>query len=149
MNDYEWEDLRIGQKEFFTVLVNNEKMKAFCNMTGDINPLHRDEGFAKQQGYSGVVCYGLLTTSFLSTLAGVYLPGRKSLIQEVNVKLIRPVFEGDELTVSGVIEDLNDTVRQILLKVIISNQNGEKVLRGKMKVGMLSGESNFGDRSIV
>lgn len=138
MNDYTWEQLKVGLTESFNVVVDEKKMESFCGITGDINPLHNDEEFAREKGYPARVCFGMLTASFLSTLAGVYLPGKKSLIQEVKVKFVKPVLLGDSLTITGVVEELNDTVRQMILKVMIVNQKGEKILRGKMKVGMLS-----------
>lgn len=137
MNCYKWEELKVGLTESFEILINDAKMKAFCEMTGDMNPLHSDEEFAKKQGYPLKVGFGMLTASFLSTLAGVYLPGERSLIHAVDIKFVRPVFPGDCLTVTGRVEELNDTVRQIVLKVVIVNQMQEKVLRGKMKVGLL------------
>lgn len=137
MNNYTWEQLKIGLLESFDVTIDKQKMEWFCAITGDINPLHNDEGFAKDKGFPDQVCFGMLTSSFLSTLAGVYLPGERSLIQAVDVKFVRPVFIGDKLTISGCIDELNESVRQIVLKVAIINQQGEKVLRGKMKVGLL------------
>lgn len=137
MNYYTWEQLKIGLTESFDVTIDERKMMSFCEITGDVNPLHNDENFAKEKGYETRVCFGMLTASFLSTLAGVYLPGEKSLIQEVDVKFVRPVLLGDHLTVTGTVQELNDTVRQIVLKVVIINSEGIKVLRGKMKVGLL------------
>lgn len=137
MNYYTWEQLEVGMTESFNVTIDNRSMTSFREITGDVNPLHNDEGFAKAKGYETRVCFGMLTSSFLSTLAGVYLPGEKSLIQAVDVKFVRPVLVGDSLTVTGMVEELNDTVRQIVLKVVVVNQRGEKVLRGKMKVGLL------------
>lgn len=139
MNYYTWEQLNVGLTESFDVMIDEQRMEMFCKITGDVNPLHNDEGFAQRNGYGTRVCFGMLTAAFLSTLAGVYLPGEKSLIQTVDVKFVRPVLLGDCLTVAGTVEELNDTVRQVVLKVIIVNQRGKKVLRGKMKVGLLDG----------
>lgn len=137
MNHYTWEQLKVGLTGSFDVVIDDRRMESFCEITGDVNPLHNDEDFAKEKGYGTRVCFGMLTASFLSTLAGVYIPGENSLIQEVDVKFIRPVLSGDHLTVTGTVQELNDTVRQIVLKVVIVNQRREKVLRGKMKVGLL------------
>ena len=76
----------------------------------------------------------MLTASFLSTLAGVYIPGERSLIQQVETKFANPVYIGDELTVKGEITELIDSVQRLELKVTITNQNGKKVLRGKMQI---------------
>lgn len=137
MNNYTIDDIEIGHKESFNVTITEDMMRAFLNITGDVNPLHNDETFAKEKGYAGKVVYGLLTSSFLSTLAGVYLPGERSLIREVETKLKKPVFVGDELTVSGEVSEINKDFNIFVMKVEIINQNKEKVLRGKMQMGIL------------
>lgn len=137
MNTYTWEQMKIGMSESFEITVDEQAMKSFCVFTGDVNPLHNDTDYAKSKGFPDRVCFGMLTASYLSTLAGVYLPGKESLIQAVDIKFARPVIVGDRLTVSGSIVELNESVHQIVLKVDIVNQHGEKVLRGKMKIGLL------------
>ena len=136
MNEYKYEEIETGHKESFTVTVTEDMMKAFRDMTGDINPLHNDEDYAASHGHSGRVVYGMLTASLLSTLAGVYLPGKRSLIQEVKIKFAKPVYIGDELTVEGVVEEKHDAFSLIVLKVAIRNQNGDKVCRATMRVGV-------------
>lgn len=137
MKHYTFHKLKTGMKEEFTVTVDVDKMESFCRITGDVNPLHRDKSFAQTQGYSSTVVYGMLTASFLSTLAGVYLPGEKSLLQSVSVKFLSPVFPGDLLRVCGEIKELNESVQQMVLKVAIYNKEHKKVLRGELKVGFL------------
>ena len=81
----------------------------------------------------------VLTSSFLSTLAGVYLPGKYSLIHEVNVLFKKPVFVSDSpLTIKGKVIDINEIFKQITIKVEIVNKNNDKVLRGTMKVGIIN-----------
>lgn len=137
MNEYRYEDIHIGMEESFTVTVTEEMMDGFREITGDINPLHNDEAYAHEQGFDARVTYGMLTSSFLSTLAGVYLPGKYSLIRSVELKFPKPVMVGDELTVSGEVTDMNDDFRFITLKVAIRNQHGDKVCRGKMEIGVM------------
>lgn len=138
MNEYKYSDIAEGMKESFQVTVTEEMMEQFLSITGDVNPLHQDKEFAKEKGYENRVVYGMLTASFMSTLAGVYLPGKNSLIYETQTKFVKPVFPGDELTVSGTVEEKNDLFQVFTMKVVIQNQKGEKVLRGKMKVGVLN-----------
>ena len=136
MNEYTYEEIETGHKESFTVDVTEEMMASFNAMTGDINPLHNDEEYAKSKGHPGRVVYGMLTASLLSTLAGVYLPGKRSLIQEVKIKFAKPVYVGDRLTVEGIVEEKHDVYSLLVLKVTIRNQAGEKVCRAKMQVGV-------------
>jgi acyl dehydratase len=118
-------------------------MQQFREMTGDVNPLHCDETFAKEKGFDGKVAYGMLTASFLSTMAGVYLPGENSLIQSVEVKFVKPVFPGEEITFTGKVSEINDTFRFLVLKVTgtvtgekENERYGTKVLKAVMQIGV-------------
>lgn len=138
MNKYKFEEIEIGMEESFCVQITDKMMEEFLNITGDENPLHTDEEFARKRGYSSRVCYGMLTASFLSTLAGVYMPGERSLIHSVETKFTKPVFPGDVLSVRGQVTEKNELFCFITLKVTISNQKDEKVLKGIMRVGVLA-----------
>lgn len=142
MNEYYYEDLQGGKKESFRIIITEQMLDSFRVLSGDENPLHCDEAFAKEEGYDGRVAYGMLTASFLSTLAGVYLPGRYSLIQSVEIKFAKPVYIGDELTVTGEVTETNDTYGLIFLKVTITEASGKKVCRGKMQIGVKKREDD-------
>ena len=138
MNEYKFEDIYKGQIEEFTFEITEEKMQQFCNISGDNNPLHTDLNYAKTKGYNEVVVYGLLTTSALSTLAGVYLPGKYSLIHSVEISYARPVFvSSSPLKVRGEVIEKDDRFSRITVKVSIFNKNGVKVCRGVMQIGVL------------
>lgn len=137
MNEYRFEDLSVGFEEHFKFKVTEDKMIAFRELTGDSNPLHSEDEFAKEHGFDSKVVYGMLSASLISTLGGVYLPGKYCLIQQVETKFVLPVFVGDELTVRGEVSELTESVRQAVIKVEIRNQIGKKVIRGILKVGFL------------
>ena len=137
MNQFRYEEIDIGHTESFTVTVTEELQDTFRNLTGDRNPLHASEEFAKEKGFRGRAVFGMLTASFLSTLAGVYLPGERSLIQSTEVRFMKPVYIGDTLTISGTVSEKDDRFQLIQLKVAIRNQHEEKVLRGTMSVKVL------------
>ena len=137
MNNYSFDEILVGQIESFPAKVTAEMMDAFRTLTGDENPLYTDDSFASEKGFSGRVAYGMLTASFLSTLAGVYLPGRRSLIHKVEVEFPTPVLPGDELMVSGEVKEKDERFNLLKLAVTIRNAKGQKVCRGKMTVGAL------------
>lgn len=137
MNNYKFEDLKIGMSESFSVTITEEMMDSFLNLSGDENPLHVDKEFALSQGYSDRVVYGLLTTSFISKLIGVLLPGRYCLLQGIELKYSKPVYVGDILIVRGVVDELHESVQRLSLKVEIINQDEKKVVKGKVEIGFL------------
>lgn len=136
MNEYSFNEIQIGMKEQFTVSVTEEMMDMFKKLSGDENPLHQDSQFALEQGFDDRVVYGILTSSFISQLVGVFIPGKYCLLKQIEVKFLKPVYVGDCLVVSGEVIDRNDTVEQIELAVSIINQDGIKVVKGKIKTGI-------------
>ena len=138
MNEYKYIDIYKEQVEEFIFEITEEKMKQFYNISEDNNPLHTDVNYAKSKGYDEVVVYGLLTSSALSTLAGVYLPGKYSLIHSVEISYAKPVFvSSSPLKVKGEVIEKDDRFSRITIKVTIFDKNGTKVCRGLMQVGVL------------
>ena len=137
MNEFTFSQLDVGHKEEFTVQITKEMEDAFRQITGDVNPLHQDDAFAVQTGggrFRSHVSFGMLTASFYSTLAGVYLPGKYSLIHSLSIKFQKPVFAGDTLTVVGEIIDKQDELKLIQIKAVIKNQRAQSVSKADMKV---------------
>lgn len=136
MNEYKYEEIEIGHKESFEVTITEEMLDKFKAITGDVNPLHNDREYAMSKGNPDRVVYGMLTASFLSTLAGVYLPGKLSLIHEVNTKFIKPVYIGDTINIEGTVDEKHDAFSLLVVKVIMKNQNGVKICKAKMTVSV-------------
>jgi 3-hydroxybutyryl-CoA dehydratase len=136
MNAYEWDDLVLGLSAELQVIVTEEMMDHFRHITGDVNPLHVDRGYAVEQGFADRVVYGLLTASFYSTLAGMYLPGKHCLLHGLDVGFHKPVYAGDCLLVRGEVAYRNEVFRRAELLCVTVNQQGEKVAAGKLRVGV-------------
>ncbi len=137
MNHYTYDEIEVGHEESFSTVITEEMMSSFRNITGDENPLHNTKHYAESKGYPTNVCFGMLTASFLSTMAGVYLPGERSLIHRVETDFVSPVLLGDTLNITAKVQKKMDTFRAIVLHVSFKNQNGLEVCRAKMRVGVL------------
>ena len=137
MNHFTYEEMFVGQTVEFKREITDGMMESFCEISGDINPLHKDEDFAKEKGYPGRVVYGMLTSAMYSCLGGVYIPGENCLLQSVHADFLNPVYIGDTLTCTGKIIEKNDSVRQIVIKAVIRNQDGKKVSRAKIEAGVM------------
>lgn len=137
MNEYRFGDLTVGMRESFKYIVTEQKMSLFCELSGDVNPLHTNDEFAQEHGFSGRVVYGLLSASLISYFGGVLLPGKFCIIQQMESKFTSPVFVGDELEVIGEVSELYDSVQRAVVKIIIKNQEGKKVVKATLYVGFL------------
>ena len=138
MNEYIYKELDIGHCESFSKIITVEMENAFRTITGDENPLHIDDDYAFEISggkFQSHVAFGMLTASLYSTLAGMYLPGRYSLIHSIEkIEFRKPVFVGDLLIVSGTIKEKQDDLCLIIIDASIRNQDNKIVSKALIKV---------------
>lgn len=138
MREYTFDEIDVGLTESFTITITTEMEDMFRAITGDDNPLHKDDNYAREISdgkFESHVAFGMLTASMYSTIAGMYLPGKYSLIHSLErVDFKKPVFTGDILTVTGTVKEKQDELHLIILEVVIRNQNNNVVSKASMKV---------------
>ena len=135
LEEYEFEDIEIHQKKQFKVIITEEMIDKFANISGDFNPLHMDEIYASKTPFKHRVCHGLLLTSFFSRLIGMHLPGKKSLYVSQSLKFISPAFISDEILVEGEIVEKSSSTRLVTIKTTITNMYTKKyIIEGQAKV---------------
>lgn len=127
MNHYSFEEIEIGMSVSFDSEITEDKMIMFAQISGDLNPMHIDESYAKEHGYTDKVVYGMLSSSLYSTLVGMYLPGEKCLLNKCEINYRNPAYIGDKLFVYGEVIDKRDATRRIKVKGKIINQHGVTV----------------------
>lgn len=138
MNEYTFNEISVGLTASFDRKITAEMEEMFRNITGDENPLHKDDAYACEVGQKSHVTFGMLTASLCSTLAGMYLPGKYSLIHSLeNLSFRSPVYVGDTLSVSGEVVDKEENLHLLMIAVTIKNQYNKCVFRAKMKVLVL------------
>lgn len=140
MNEYTIKTIAKGVEHSFEVKVTKQMMEQFFQISNDNNPLHICKEYALQNGFSDVVVYGCLLNSFVSRLAGVYLPGKYCLLQEISTQFVKPVYVNDLLRVTGTVTEVDNTFNRIIVKyniVKISAGGGKKVARGSYFAGII------------
>lgn len=140
MNEYTFDQTTVGMTETFTKEITLEMEDAFRLISGDENPLHKDDNYAQMIGegeFKQHVSFGMLTASLYSTMAGMYLPGKYSLIHSLDIKFQKPVFAGDVLTVTGTVMGMQEALKLLEIKVKILNQQQQCVSKADMKIIVL------------
>mgnify|MGYP001229904846 CR=1 FL=1 len=89
------EDLLIGQSKSFEKEITDNDIKIFSEITGDKNPVHTDDKFAKETIFKKRIAHGFLTGSLISTVIATKLPGPGSVYLKQDIKFLAPVFIGD------------------------------------------------------
>jgi len=130
------DDLVIGQKAEFDTVLTGDDIDAFARLSGDMSPLHVDPAFARERGFSDRLVHGAHMAALASRLVGMYLPGRNALLLALNTSFAAPVPAGTRVNVSGVVEQLSDSVRSAVLKLRVVDCNTRLTLaRGRLTVG--------------
>lgn len=124
------EDFSKGERASFRRTVKADDIDAFVDLSGDDNPLHLDDRFARSAGFLGRVVHGMLTSSYISTLLGTLLPGPGTLWLRQTLEFVHPVYVGDELTIVGEIGRISLGTRTLTISTRIYNQRGELVVDG-------------------
>ncbi len=132
--DYSFDEIEIGLKHSFEVIINDEIVDNFAKISGDFNPLHMDEQYAIKTKFGKRVCHGMLLSSFFSRLVGMYLPGKNALYFSQNLNFVGPCFIGDQVTVKGEVIDKSESTKIIKLETTIKNQDEKLLVEGTARV---------------
>jgi len=109
-------------------------IEAFCTLTGDNHPLHTSVEYATEHGFDNVIAHGLLISSFSSTLIGMKLPGKNTIITSQSFKYRNTAYPGDLLEIKGEITAKEPRFNTVEVKVKIHNQNKKLVSSGLYKI---------------
>jgi 3-hydroxybutyryl-CoA dehydratase len=114
-----WTDLTVGGKASFDFAVSDQDMVQFAALSGDFNPLHIDDAFARQKKFEGKVVYGALIIAKVSRLIGMELPGQDSVWTNINFQFNRPLYVGQAATLEGVVANLSEATGGVELKLTL------------------------------
>ncbi len=138
--DFVLGDLTVGQQATFDALISGADIDAFAALSGDTSPLHVDAAFARDRGFDDRVAHGAHLIALASRLVGMYLPGRNALLLAVNASFTAPVPPNTRVTVSGVVEQLSDSVQSAVLKMrVVDSATRATLARGRLTVGFTDG----------
>ena len=127
--------LTIGQSASFTKRITENDINAFAEVSGDFNPIHVDEEAAKKSVFGRRIAHGMLSASFISAVLGMYLPGEGTIYLGQNLKFLKPVDIGDEITAKvTVVEVVNADKGIYKLATQCFNQKDEMVIDGEATV---------------
>ena len=114
--------------------VTDEHIEAFARLSGDRNPVHFDDAFARRIGFDGHIAHGAVTTSLLSAVLGMDLPGPGSVFLEQRVRFLKPVRPGDTIVASLEVTRVREDKPIVTLGATVTNTQGVRVADGELVV---------------
>jgi acyl dehydratase len=126
-------DLSEGVRASVEFSITAEQMEQFALLSGDCNPLHTDEEFARRKGFQGRVVYGALLVAKVSQLIGMELPGRDSVWASVSFDFRKPLFVDQPAEAEGVIASVSESTGLVELNLTV-RAAGKLLARGRAEV---------------
>ena len=123
----------VGQTCTYTQLIDDKLVHGFADLTGDHNPLHENDEFAKKTKFGQRIAHGGILFGMISKVLGMDMPGVGTVYLSQLVNFKAPVFIGDTVTlVATITEILPKAVAKI--GVVITKQTGDVVMDGISEV---------------
>lgn len=120
MNTYE--TLKIGDSYSTKRLLTAEDVRTFADLTGDDNPIHIDEEYAKSTRFGKPIVHGVLLLGIISKVLGRDFPGHGSIAVAISCRFLRPVPVGSEITVEIRICEKIDKHRHVKGRVYVYHE---------------------------
>jgi len=125
---------KVGDTAEITRTIEQADVQAFADLTGDHNPIHVDESFAKTTRFGRRIAHGMLTASLISSVLASKLPGEGSVYLGQTLQFVAPVFPGDEITARVTVREIREDKPVLKLETLCLNQRGDVVIRGEATV---------------
>ena len=111
--------IQVGSSVSFAVRVDKALVEQFASLCGDYSPLHLDLKYARQSGYDQCVVHGMLMASYFSTLIGMFLPGKSSLLISQEVEYIYSVPVNNKVTISGKVKKYRPVLSLLVINMLV------------------------------
>ena len=124
----------IGDSDEITKTITSSDIEMFADVTGDHNPIHVDDAFAKTTRFGRRIAHGMLAASVISSVLANKLPGEGCVYLGQTLQFVAPVFPGDEVTARVTVKEIREDKPILKLETICLNQRNEVVIRGEATV---------------
>lgn len=129
-----FQEIQINDTASFSKTITETDVYLFAGISGDFNPLHTDEEYAKTTIFGTRIAHGGLAASLLAPVLGMKLPGLGTVALETTTKFRKPVFFGDTITCKVEVVEKIERLKAIKMKIIWTNQKNEIVSKGETLV---------------
>jgi 3-hydroxybutyryl-CoA dehydratase len=115
---YYIDELKPGMSESFEKTVTERDIELFGEVSGDMNPVHFDEEFARKTIFRGRIAHGVLCLSYISTVLGMKMPGPGTIFMSANSRFKAPVRIGDTVVTTCTVKEVVPEKRRVLFDCV-------------------------------
>ena len=130
----DWEKIQVGDKGYHGKTITETDVYLFAGISGDFNPLHVNEEYARQTPFKTRIAHGALPQSLIAPVLGMKLPGLGTVAVEITCRFKTPTFFGDTVTARARVAEKIEDKRWVRMALTWTNQRGETVAEGEAVV---------------
>ena len=130
-------NLKIGDKFSTTKQITDVVVRGFAELSGDFNPIHLDEEFAKTTQFGRRIAHGMISGALISAVLGNEFRGLKIVYLSQTMKFTAPVFIDDTVTATATVTNIREDKQIITLETICTNQAEKVVVKGESMIMIL------------
>jgi 3-hydroxybutyryl-CoA dehydratase len=123
--------LKVGDAAESAKTISETDVYLYAGITGDFNPAHLNEEYARNTYFKTRIAHGMLTAGLISAVLANQLPGPGTIYLKQELSFLAPVMIGDTITARVEIIEILQEKNRIRFKTTCSNQNGNVVLDGE------------------
>ena len=123
-----------GDTASISKTITDDDIQRFADASGDHNPLHLDDEFAKSTRFGRRIAHGMFSASLISAVLANELPGQGSIYLAQTLKFVAPVFPGNTITARVTVISIRDDKPVMKLETVCTNQHDEVVIKGEATV---------------
>ncbi len=122
--------LNVGSSFSKSVVAEDQTIRDIARLSGDINPIHLDDEYAKQTVFGRRIAHALFCQNIISMIIGNHPPGSGAILLSQNFRYRKPVYIDDTIETTVTVKDILDGDKYVLTTVC-TNQKNEIVLDGE------------------
>jgi len=112
-----FDDVAVGDRiPPLSKVVKREEIKAYADASGDQNPLHQDDTFARMVGFPGIIAHGMFTMAHLVKALTDWV-GDPAALDAIDVQFRQVVFMDETITAQGEVVELDPRAKRAKLNV--------------------------------
>jgi acyl dehydratase len=128
----------VGEEASISRTFTQDDVETFSRLSGDRNPVHLDEEYAKQTRFGGRIIHGMLVSSLISCALGTVLPGPGSIYLSQQLSFRAPARAGERLTARVRVNEWDSVKGKIILGTEVVNESGVQLIVGEAKLVLAS-----------
>ncbi|MGR6874173.1 MaoC/PaaZ C-terminal domain-containing protein [Pseudomonas sp. HK3] len=129
-----YDEIALGDQCVYKKTLTEADLILFAVVSGDVNPVHLDEEFARNSVFKERIAHGMWSGSLVSATLATVMPGPGTIYLNQSLNFLRPVKLGDTLSVKLTAQQKNDEKHTVVFNCEVVNQDGKRVLEGEAKV---------------